>query len=113
MLTRFACQEGVRQLCGSCLHWGQITAAESGDAVPRTRCWPQVLSDAAVLKRQAREIEELRRVLAANGGGCARPLALRTGILRSSSRAPVPVQRRGLLPAGGMHRAGCCGTAES
>jgi hypothetical protein len=31
----------------------------------------QVLSDAAVLKRQAREIEELRRVLAANGGGCA------------------------------------------
>ena len=35
-------------------------------------CTPcrQVLSDAAVLKRQAHEIEELRRVLAANGGGC-------------------------------------------
>ena len=30
----------------------------------------EVLSDAAVLKRQAKEIEELRRVLAANGGGC-------------------------------------------
>ena len=30
----------------------------------------EVLSDAAVLKRQAREIEELRRVLAASGG-CA------------------------------------------
>ena len=29
----------------------------------------EVLSDAAVLKRQAKEIEELRRVLAANGGG--------------------------------------------
>jgi hypothetical protein len=32
----------------------------------------EVLSDAAVLKRQAKEIEELRRVLAASGGGCAR-----------------------------------------
>ena len=30
-----------------------------------------VLSDAAVLKRQAREIEELRRVLDAAGAGCA------------------------------------------
>ncbi len=29
----------------------------------------EVLSDAAVLKRQAKEIEELRKVLAANGGG--------------------------------------------
>lgn len=33
----------------------------------------EVLSDAAVLKRQAKEIEELRRVLAASGGGCATP----------------------------------------
>jgi len=29
----------------------------------------EVLSDAAVLKRQAKEIEELRKVLAASGGG--------------------------------------------
>lgn len=33
----------------------------------------EVLSDAAVLKRQAKEIEELRRVLAANGGGWVAP----------------------------------------
>ncbi len=34
----------------------------------------EVLSDAAVLKRQAKEIEELRRVLAASGAaGCAPP----------------------------------------
>ena len=35
----------------------------------------EVLSDAAVLKRQAKEIEELRKVLAANGGGCVITLA--------------------------------------
>jgi len=33
------------------------------------RSWLQVLSDAAVLKRQAREIEELRRRL--GNAGCA------------------------------------------
>ena len=60
----------------------------------------QVLSDAAVLKRQAREIEELRRVLAANGGGCA--LRLSFFLLYASplvSSTHVSLQCHSLLPA--------------
>lgn len=47
----------------------------------------EVLSDAAVLKRQAKEIEELRRVLAASGGGCATPLKI-SNCGHQASRSP-------------------------